>query len=367
MKQGGNNRFQYNTLLVTGGAGFIGSNLAVSFKNKYPSLKVIALDNLKRRGSELNIKRLKENGIEFVHGDIRNPEDLEFNRKIDLLLECSAEPSVLAGYGESPAYLINTNLIGTINCLEMARRNKADVVFLSTSRVYPYDAINSIKTIETETRFEWVKEQDRDIPGWSRAGIDAHFSVNGPKSMYGATKLCSEIILQEYIKMYDIRGIINRCGVIAGTWQFGKVDQGVFTLWMLAHYFKRPLKYIGFGGKGKQVRDLLHVDDLFELLDLQLSFLERASGRIYTVGGGLFANLSLCETTTMCCEITGNKIKAVPDLLDRPADIKIYISDTKAAHDDFSWEPKKSARDIFIDIYSWIRENEESIKRCIVI
>ena len=143
-------------------------------------------------------------------------------------------------------------MVGTINCLELARKNKADVVFFSTSRVYPYDAINSIKTIETETRFEWSNNQDRDILGWSKNGIDVNFALNGPKSMYGATKLCSEIILQEYIRMYEIRCVINRCGVIAGPWQFGKVDQGVFTLWMLAHYFKKPLKYIGFGGKGSK-------------------------------------------------------------------------------------------------------------------
>ena len=190
---------------------------------------------------------LKDNNVEFIHGDIRNPEDLEFKCKIDILLECSAEPSVLAGYGESPAYLINTNLVGTINCLELARKNNSDVIFLSTSRVYPYDAVNSIKTIETDTRFEWAEKQGRDIQGWSNDGIGVDFLLIGPKSMYGATKLCSEIILQEYIAMYGIRGIINRCGVIAGPWQFGKVDQGVFTLWMLSHYFKRPLKYIGFG------------------------------------------------------------------------------------------------------------------------
>src|SRR3989338_10344661 len=189
----------YKTLLITGGAGFIGTNLAVSFKNKYPKLRVIALDNLKRRGSEMNLGRLKKSGVEFIHGDIRNPEDLNLNKRIDLLLECSAEPSVLAGYGENPLYVINTNLIGTINCLELARKNNSDVIFLSTSRVYPYDAVNSIKTIETDTRFEWAEKQGRDIQGWSNDGIGVDFLLIGPKSMYGATKLCSEIILQEYI------------------------------------------------------------------------------------------------------------------------------------------------------------------------
>lgn len=358
--------FQYETLLVTGGAGFVGSNLAISFKRKYPSLKIFVLDNLRRRGSELNIRRLGEKGVEFIHGDIRNPEDLEFNCKIDLLLECSAEPSVLAGYGESPAYIINTNLTGTINCLELARKNKSDVIFLSTSRVYPYDAINSIKIVETETRFEWAENQGRDIPGWSKNGIDIDFPLNGPKSMYGATKLCSEIILQEYISMYGIRGIINRCGVIAGPWQFGKVDQGVFTLWMLAHYFKRPLKYIGFGGKGKQVRDLLHINDLFKLIDMQISAINKISGKTYNVGGGTSANLSLIETTMLCEEITGNKIKIDLDSTNRPADIIIYISDNGKVSNDFSWSPERTARKILEDIYGWIKGNEKDISKILV-
>jgi len=345
-----NKQLKYKTMLVTGGAGFVGSNLAVSFKKKYSSLNVLSLDNLKRRGSELNIKRLKENNIEFIHGDIRNPEDLEFKCKIDLLLECSAEPSVLAGYGESPAYLINTNLVGTINCLELARKNNSDVIFLSTSRVYPYGAINCIKTNEMRTRFEWSSEQVQNIPGWSTKGIDVDFTTNGPKSMYGATKLCSEVILQEYMQMYGLKAVINRCGVIAGPWQFGKVDQGVFTLWMLAHYFKRPLKYIGFGGKGKQVRDLLHIEDVFDLIELQLEKINDISGNVFNVGGGGNVNLSLLETTRLCEQITPKT---------RPADLAIYITDNEKVTSTCKWRPNKNAESILKDIFAWIKNNEK--------
>lgn len=349
----------YQTVLITGGAGFVGSNLSISLKKKHSSLKVVALDNLKRRGSELNIKRLKENNIEFIHGDIRNPEDLEFKCKVDLLIECSAEPSVLAGYGESPAYLINTNLLGTINCLELARKNNADVIFLSTSRVYPYDAINGIKMNEAHTRFEWSSEQVRRIPGWSKEGIDVDFTTNGSKSMYGATKLCSEVILQEYIQMYGLRAVINRCGVIAGPWQFGKVDQGVFTLWMLAHYFKRPLKYIGFGGRGKQVRDLLHIEDLFNLIELQLAEIADINGNIFNVGGGDNVNLSLLEATGLCEQITGNRIEIFSEPETRPADLAIYITDNKKVMSTFKWRPNRNAESILKDIYAWIQDNEK--------
>lgn len=350
----------YETMLVTGGAGFVGSNLAMAFKRKYPDMKVIVLDNMKRRGSEFNVPRLVAEGIRFVHGDIRCPEDLEFEDKIDVLLECSAEPSVLAGFGGSPRYLINTNLSGTINCLEVARKNKADVVFLSTSRVYPYDPINAIPVREDETRFVW---DAADGPaGWSSEGLDVDFDLTGPKSMYGATKLCSELVLREYEAMYGVRSVVNRCGVIAGPWQFGKVDQGVFSLWMQAHYFKRSLAYIGFGGLGKQVRDLLHADDLFDLLDMQLANLEKAQGKVYNVGGGTFSSLSLQETTRLCREMTGNAIEIRRDPVNRPADLAIYIGDNRRVTADFGWRPKRSAETILRDLFAWVREHESSLR-----
>ena len=126
-----------STYLVVGGAGFVGSSLAIAFKRDYENIRVICLDNLKRRGSELNIPRLLVHGIDFVHGDVRNKEDLKGFQDIDVILDCSAEPSVLAGQGSSCDYVIGTNLYGTINCLEVARASRADFVFLSTSRVYP--------------------------------------------------------------------------------------------------------------------------------------------------------------------------------------------------------------------------------------
>ncbi len=354
---------RYRTILITGGAGFVGSNLAVKFKKDCPKLRVVALDNLKRRGSELNIIRLKENGVHFVHGDVRSTEDLMLNSEIDLLIECSAEPSVLAGFGQNPAQIININLLGTMNCLELARRNKADFIFLSTSRVYPYAAINNINTIELETRFDWVDGQE--IEGWSKEGIAEDFTKNGLKTLYGATKFASELILQEYISMYGIKGVINRCGVIAGPWQFGKVDQGVFTLWMLAHYFKRELRYIGFGGRGKQVRDLLHVDDLFELINLEISSFDKINGKVYNVGGGRQISLSLLETTKLCEEISGNYLDIRRESNNRPGDIKIYLTDNKQALHDLGWQPKRSPSEILLSIYNWIRDKEYLLKHVI--
>ncbi|MFA5351325.1 MAG: NAD-dependent epimerase/dehydratase family protein [Candidatus Omnitrophota bacterium] len=343
---------KYSNILITGGAGFIGSNLGVYLKRKYPRLKVFALDNLVRRGSAFNLPRLKENGIKFIRGDVRRPKDLDLKFNIDLVLECSAEPSVLAGY-ENPSYIIDTNLIGTVNCLEFCRKREAGMVFLSTSRVYPYDKINAIRRKETKTRFEW-----QDF-----TGISTDFSLIGPKTLYGTTKLSSEFILQEYIAAYGIQAVVNRCGVVAGPWQFGKVDQGVFTYWMLAHYFKKPLKYIGFGGTGKQVRDLLHVDDLCRLIDLQVKNLPKLSGNTYNVGGAREVSLSLLETTALCQKITGNKVKMDSDKRNRPGDIAIYLTDNKKATRELKWKPQNPPEKILNDIFNWIQDNETKLRK----
>ena len=181
----------YQTMLITGGAGFVGSNLAMWFRAHYPDLHIIAADNLKRRGSELNLARLRAHDIEFAHCDIRNPEDLRFdNRHVDVIIECSAEPSVLAGYGGSPEYVVNTNLGGTINCLELARRTGAAIVFLSTSRVYPITTLNRIATDEQRTRL--ALNETQTIPGVSIRGISEQVPLTGARSLYGATKLASD-------------------------------------------------------------------------------------------------------------------------------------------------------------------------------
>ncbi|HEX6817000.1 MAG TPA: NAD-dependent epimerase/dehydratase family protein [Ktedonobacterales bacterium] len=355
----------YQTILITGGAGFVGSNLAIDLKLRASGRRVLALDNLHRRGSEANLPRLRAAGVEFVHGDIRNPEDLRLEDQlrgegIDLLLECSAEPSVLAGYGAAPDYVLNTNLVGTINCLEVARRHGADVIFLSTSRVYPISALGELRTVEDETRFELTAEQL--LPGASARGVAEDFPLEGARSLYGATKLCSELLIQEYGAMYGVRAIINRCGVLTGPWQMGKVDQGVFALWIAMHYFQRELAYIGWGGEGKQVRDLLHIDDLADLIDVQLAGFGTHAGRTYNVGGGRECSLSLLETTRLCQQLTEHTIPIQHIDENRPADLKLYITDTSRVSEATGWRPRRSAQETLEAIYHWIREHETEVR-----
>ena len=348
----------HENVLITGGAGFVGANLAVMFKERFPRTKVVALDNLKRRGSELNLERLRGAEVRFVHGDVRCTEDLaSLAGPFDLIIECSAEPSVLAGYGDGSArYLIQTNLAGTVNCLELARQHRADVIFLSTSRVYPIEKLGSLRLMESATRFELSAEQP--YPGASRYGISEDFPLAGHRSLYGATKLASELLIEEYRAAFGLRTIINRCGVIAGPWQMGKADQGVFALWVLRHFFKRPLRYVGFGGAGKQVRDVMHVKDLFGLLEAQLREISQLSGGTYNVGGGADRSLSLQETTDICRELTGHKVTVESCAENRPGDVPLYVTDSRRARVSVGWEPVASPRDVLCDIYDWVRAHE---------
>ena len=332
-------------ILITGGCGFIGSNLAVALSAAGHS--VTCMDNLARRGSEILLERVRAHGGRFVHGDIRSAEDLHrIPGDFDVMIECSAEPSVLVGtQGADAAFLVNNNLIGSLHCFEFARQRGLSVLFLSTSRVYPYTALNALPFAEEDTRFVNLIADDR--PGVSPQGVTPDFPLTGARSLYGATKLAGEIMLQEYSHAYQVPAIINRCGVIAGPWQLGKVDQGVFTFWLAQHYFKKDLRYIGFGGKGKQVRDLLHIADLTALVSKQVEAIDSYRGEMFHAGGSVQSNLSLCETTALCQKITGNTVSITADPQDRPADVIWYVTDNGRTETAFDWKPERSAENDF--------------------
>jgi len=351
----------YSTILITGGAGFVGSTLAIQLQEQLPSARVVALDNLKRRGSEFNLPRLRDAGVHFVHGDIRTPDDLSSaGSAFDLILECSAEPSVLAGTDGNPSYVIQTNLAGTLNCLELARLHSADFVFFSTSRVYPVQHLRDLDIVEEESRFALC--DDQSVPGASSRGISEAFPLAGPRTLYGATKLASELMISEYQDTYGLRTLINRCGVIAGPWQMGKVDQGVFALWLLAHHYQRPLSYIGYGGSGRQVRDLLHVDDLYAALEVQLDHLDTLQGETFNLGGGRTGSLSLRETTELCEAVTGNKIQIGVDPDVRAGDIPVYLSDTTRFEKATGWRPRFEPEQVLTDTYEWIQEHDDILR-----
>ena len=343
-------------VVVTGGAGFVGAHLSLAIKAAYPDAEVIAFDNLYRRGSERNLPRLAAGGVGFHQGDVRQRDDVLAVGAFDWLIECSTEPSVLGGSTGSTAYLTDTNLGGAINCAEACVRNGAGMLFLSTSRVYAVEPLCCASFEVTDTRYEL--KDDQRIPGLSAAGVSEAFPTEGEKSLYGATKLAAEVMLAEFSHAFKIPILMNRCAVLAGPWQFGRVDQGVVPFWVESHLVGRPLSYIGFGGSGKQVRDVLHIEDLVELVLLQLGSPDKFVNRIFNVGGGHGNSVSLRELTALCQEVTGKTIPITPEQETRYADLPIFIADCNAINEFCGWRPKRSVATVVDDIARWLHDQQ---------
>jgi CDP-paratose 2-epimerase len=269
----------------------------------------------------------------------------------------------LAGYGGSPEYLIHTNLTGCFHCLEIARQAKADFLFVSTSRVYPVAPVNGLSFEETETRYRLRPGQT--VAGASEYGIGEEFPLAGARSLYGMTKLAAELMAAEYGDAYGIRFIIDRCGLLTGPWQMARADQGVVAYWVAAHCLNRGLKYIGFGGTGKQVRDFLHIDDFCDLVLDQLAHFDAYAGRHWNVGGGVANSLSLREATVLCREVTGRTVEVLPTDENRPADLRLYISDHRAVTAVRGWNPRRDARRTIGDIAAWIDGHSAELREVV--
>jgi CDP-paratose 2-epimerase len=351
-------------VLITGGAGFVGGALARSFLR--PGTEVVVFDNLRRRGSEWNLSALLTEGVRFVHGDVRNAADLaSLAGNFDVLIEASAEPSVHAGVDGSPRYVLDTNLGGALNCLDFASTRCAAVIFLSSSRVYSIAALRGLPLVPGATRFE-LALRGTAVAGVSDEGIAEDFSCARPRSYYGASKLAAELLCEEYAAYAKLPVVINRCGVIAGPGQFGKTDQGVFTLWVARHFFGRALRYTGFGGTGLQVRDLLHPLDLADVIHRQLENVTAISGQAFNVGGGQRGSVSLREFTNLCREATAREVPIEEDPTTSDVDLPWYVTDHRRASSAFQWSPTRSPRDIVADITSWVRDNQDALSKLIV-
>jgi CDP-paratose 2-epimerase len=170
------------------------------------------------------------------------------------------------------------------------------------------------------------------------------------------------LLIEEYNAAFGLRTIINRCGVITGPWQMGKVDQGFFVLWAACHLYGRPLRYTGFGGKGHQVRDVLHVADLFDLISLQTAGLDQHAGRSYNVGGGIQTSVSLAELTDLCRARTASGSEPGADPTTRPADIPYYVTDHGAVTRATGWTPKRSVEMILEQVVEWLGRSRATVE-----
>jgi CDP-paratose 2-epimerase len=276
---------------------------------------------------------------------------------VDWVIDAAANPSVLAGVDgrTSSRQLVEHNLISTVNLLEHCKRWHAGFVLLSTSRVYSIAALAALRVESRDRRFMPVLEHDADC-GVSCQGLTERFSTAPPVSLYGATKVASELLALEYHHSLGIPVWINRCGVLGGAGQFGHAEQGIFSYWINAHLRRQPLRYLGFGGTGFQVRDCLHPSDLGSLI---LKQLEHASGpqeRVLNVAGGAGNSISLAELTRWCDDRFGPHPVA-PDLTTRPFDVPWLVLDSSLAARTWDWHPRIELETILSEIAEHAERN----------
>ena len=336
-------------ILITGGCGFVGSNLALFLKKK--GFTVHTLDNLTRKGSKYNSNLLKKQKIKNYKINISNIKKIKSLPKYDLILDCCAEAAVEISKNDFDK-VINTNLIGTINILKKSKNDKSKIIFISSSRIYPLEEMNKIiknKNLKSKIKIsKMFSEKDKII---------------GPKTIYGLTKLCSEMLIEEFSYAYQLKYLINRCGVISGPLQFGKQDQGFVSLWIWRHLNKKKLSYIGYGGYGNQIRDVLHIDDLSELILIQIKNINKINNKLFTVGGSKTSYTSLSQLTKLCQKITGNKIKMGKVSKTSSYDIPYYLSDNTHVSNTYRWKPKRNINQVVMDTFLWLKKNKPIIKK----
>lgn len=351
-------------LLITGICGFAGSALAECLLERRPGLEIAGIDNLSRPGSEWNRPRLAKLGIRVVHGDIRCASDFEALPGADWVIDAAANPSVLAGIGNGSTsrQLFEHNLASLGNVLEFCRSRRAGLLLISSSRVYSIPALLALPLVECGDHFE-LDSSAHLPPGCTARGIGPDFSTRPPVSLYGSTKLASETVALEYGHAFDFPVWIDRCGVLAGAGQFGKPDQGILSYWIHAHLERRPLRYIGFDGHGRQVRDALHPRDLAALLDAQMGAARAGGERIYTAGGGPGNAVSLAQLTDWCDRRFGPH-RPASDPAPRPFDVPWVAMDNSRAEEDFGWSVETPIGDILEEIATHAAGHPGWLERC---
>jgi CDP-paratose 2-epimerase len=337
-------------ILISGICGFAGSSIAQGLLDDDSPLEIIGLDNLSRAGSHLNIEPLRKRGVKLVHADLRSASDLDSIAAVDWIIDAAANPSVLAGIDgtTSSRQLLEHNLYGTVNLLELAKRHHAGFVLLSTSRVYSIRSLASLPVVVKDGAFA-PDDSSALPPGVSPRGVTEDFSTTPPLSLYGSSKLASECVALEYGETFGFPVWINRCGVLAGAGQFGRVDQGIFSFWINSYLRRAPLKYIGFDGAGHQTRDCLHPRDLLPALQKQLASVETDKPRIVNFGGGMENSMSLAQLSKWCAERFG-PLQVASDPKPRLFDVPWLVMDSRLAEETWGWRPARPIETILNEI-----------------
>ncbi len=359
-------------ILVAGGCGFVGAAVCRRLLATREGLAITVLDSLRRAGSETNVEPLVALGVRVLRGDVRVESDIlaaAGGGGFDWVIDAAAEPSVLAGTAAgaavSTAQLVDHNLIGTFRLLEAAAGWNAGVILLSTSRVYSIPALVAVPLrVADSPRGEafTIDGGQRLPPGLSPEGITEQFSTAAPVSLYGATKLASEVMAAEYAHRFGAPLFIDRCGVMAGAGQFGQAAQGIFSWWIHSWAARRPLSYIGFGGHGRQVRDCLHPDDLADLLAIQMMS-GQTSPVVCNVSGGKPSAMSLAQLSGWCTERFGPHAVG-SSAADRPYDVPWAVLDHALASSRFGWHPQRGVASILSEIAEHAERHPDWLDRC---
>ena len=336
-------------ILITGGAGFVGCNLADHFLNK--GYKVTVFDNLSRGGTEKNLEWLKTNhktNFEFIKSDIRNIDSiLKATKDVDMVFHTAAQVAVTRSM-ENPREDFEINALGTFNVLEAVRQSNSNpiMIFTSTNKVYGNN-VNKIPLSEKNTRYEFVDAKYQN-------GIPEDFSTDADEhTPYGSSKYAADVYVRDFSNIYGLNTVTFRMSCIYGIRQFGNEDQGWVSYFTISSFFNKPIVIYG---DGKQVRDVLYINDLVKAFELASQNIKKTKGKVYNIGGGIKNTLSLLELLNSLKNL-GLNVKYKFDEW-RPADQKVYISNIKKANE-FGWQPKISPEEGVKKLLNWIKENKK--------
>lgn len=338
------------TILITGGCGFIGSNACEHFLKK--NYKVIAFDDLSRAGAKENSKWLQilKGDFIFIKGDVRNYNlllEIFSKYKPDYVLHLAAQVAMTTSV-ENPRYDFEVNALGTFNVLEATRKITPTSPFLYTSTNKVYGETKDIPVIEKKKRYEY-----KDTKGISENQI---LDFHGP---YGVSKGTGDQYTVDYARIFNLNTIVFRQSAIYGPHQFGIEDQGWLAWFCNALIFNHPVVIYG---DGKQVRDVLYIEDVLGAYEKAFENISKTKGQVYNIGGGANFSLSIWELFEILENYTGKKFNYSFSSW-RPGDQKVYISDISKAKRDFNWEPKTSSEEGVKKLYDWIFQNKHLIKQ----
>ena len=334
--------------LITGGAGFIGSNYARRLIKRGEHVSIF--DNLSRKGAGANLEWIEaeteKGSFEFTKGDIRDQEAVDrVTQSKDVIIHLAAQVAVTSSVYD-PRTDFDINAMGTFNLLEGARKSARQpiVIYASTNKVY--GGLEDLEIVEKDSRYE-LKNFPQGINELRR--LDFH-------SPYGCSKGTGDQYTHDYYRMYEIPSIVFRQSCIFGTRQFGIEDQGWVAWFVIAAQCGIPLIIYG---DGKQVRDLLFVEDLLDAYDLAINKIDTAKGEIYNIGGGAEKSISIWTEFSSILEKSLNK-KLMYSFNDwRPGDQKVYISDTWKIQNQLGWNPVVSIQEGVSVLAEWVSENPE--------